>query len=303
MENNKITIVTPSFNQGKFIERTIRSIWDQEGDFCIEHIIADGGSTDGTVEIIKKYEKLLDSGEYPIKCKGIDLIWWSKKDNGQADALNEAFKISTGDILGWLNSDDTYCSNKSLNYIFENFKDKKPDIIAGKAYFINENDEIISDHAYINRIKEGFVESQSFGETLLQYDFIPQPSTFFTKKVYENIGIEPEWFYSMDWVLWIESIRKGFKFFKLNKHIGNLRSQKNAKTVIKGINFYKEKLKVYKRYKVWGLNRIYCHILLFENKIKKTPFAGSFLASMLNKCIKGLGFLKNIFLKNSNPVG
>ena len=88
----KITVVTPSFNQGEFLERTILSIINQDYP-NLEYIVCDGGSTDQSVSIIKKYEKYI--------------TWWcSEKDKGQTDAINKGFKRATGDVVGWINSDD-----------------------------------------------------------------------------------------------------------------------------------------------------------------------------------------------------
>lgn len=102
------TIVTPSYNQGQFIEQTIQSVLSQVGNFSIDYIIADGGSTDNSVEIIKKYAELLKKNLYPIGCNGIDYRWWSRADGGQADALNQGFALTNGTILAWINSDDFY---------------------------------------------------------------------------------------------------------------------------------------------------------------------------------------------------
>ena len=109
--NNIITIVTPSLNQGQFLEQTILSVISQKGDFYIDYIIADGGSTDNSVEIIKKYDSLLREKKFKIQCKGIKYRWWSKKDKGQAHALNMAFKTGQGDVVTWINSDDYFEEN------------------------------------------------------------------------------------------------------------------------------------------------------------------------------------------------
>ena len=92
--NIKFSIITPSFNQEEFIERTLRSVIDQQGDFSMEHLVMDGGSTDGTLEILGKYAENITAVSEP--------------DRGMADALNKGFALATGEIIGWLNSDDLY---------------------------------------------------------------------------------------------------------------------------------------------------------------------------------------------------
>ncbi len=94
-----ISVVTPSYNQGAFIERTIRSVLDQAGDFFIEYFIADGDSTDNTVDIIKDYALRIKRGDYPIRCQGIELSWVSERDSGQADAVNKGIANTTGEII------------------------------------------------------------------------------------------------------------------------------------------------------------------------------------------------------------
>lgn len=86
----RVSIVTPSFNQGKFIEETIRSVISQAGNFHLEYLIIDGGSTDNTVEVIRKYEKLLREKKWPIRCAGIEFLWVSEGDRGQSDAVIKA---------------------------------------------------------------------------------------------------------------------------------------------------------------------------------------------------------------------
>src|SRR5215472_4999113 len=104
----KFTIVTPSLNQVAYIEETIRSVIDQEGDFEIEYFVNDGGSTDGSVAIICKYADALESGTYPIRCAQVRMLWTSEKDSGQSNAINCGLRQGTGDFAAYINSDDVY---------------------------------------------------------------------------------------------------------------------------------------------------------------------------------------------------
>lgn len=104
----KFSIVTPVYNGEKYIAETIESVLLQKGDFEIEYIIADGASTDGTVEIIRPYADRVNAGRYPIHCKKVTLEWFSQKDRGMYDAIEKGFKRATGDVMAYINADDMY---------------------------------------------------------------------------------------------------------------------------------------------------------------------------------------------------
>ena len=125
----KISIVTPSLNQAKFLEKTIQSVLAQNYS-DLEYIIIDGGSTDGSVEIIKKYQDKI-------------AYWVSEKDRGQSHGINKGFALATGDIFAWLNSDDTYMPG-ALHTVAEYFsKDSDLDFLYGDVNLINEKSIIL----------------------------------------------------------------------------------------------------------------------------------------------------------------
>lgn len=132
------SIITPSFNQGKYISQTIESVLSQAGNFFIEYIIADGGSTDNSVEVIKHYEKLLKNGQFPVACNGIEYRWWSHKDYGQSNAINSGLAVARGDVLAWLNSDDYY-EDGALKKV-ATFFDLHPgfDLLYGSGFMVDE---------------------------------------------------------------------------------------------------------------------------------------------------------------------
>ncbi len=218
-----ITIVTPSFNQGEFLGKTIKSIWDQKGDFTIEHIIADGGSQDNSVDVIKRFENELNSGEYPIACKGITLTWWSKRDKGQADAINQGFTIGTGEIFAWLNSDDFY----------------EPGAIAKVISFFRENSGISCVYGGLNFVdKDGlhpkpcsYLSDFSLPR-LLKYCYIPQPSTFFRRDVYEKAGeLNITYRYAFDYDYWLRIAQAGFTWAWMRDHtLASIRTYPERKT-------------------------------------------------------------------------
>ncbi len=131
----RITVITPSFNQAQFLERTIRSVLDQ-GYPNLEYMIVDGGSTDGSVEIIQRYEK--------------QLAWWvSEPDRGQADAINKGLRRATGDWVGWQNSDDIYYPGAFHELAATTVNHPKAGLIVGNLMLIDAHDKRIRDLQYL----------------------------------------------------------------------------------------------------------------------------------------------------------
>lgn len=121
----KFSIVTPVYNGEKYIADTIESVLSQEGDFEIEYIIGDGGSTDGTLAIVKSYDDRLASDSYPIRCNGVTFSYFSEKDRGMYDAIEKGFARTTGDVLAYLNADDRYLPGafKAVSTILARYPD------------------------------------------------------------------------------------------------------------------------------------------------------------------------------------
>jgi len=162
----KISIVTPSYNQARFIRETIESVVSQDYP-NIEYFIIDGGSTDGSVDIIR---------EYAEKYKFIK--WVSKKDSGPVEAINKGLKMASGDIVAYINSDDTYFPGAIKEIVEYFYKNKNLKIIYGEGMHIDENGKKIVD--YSTRI---------FDENLLkEWCFICQPSLFMRREVLEKVG-------------------------------------------------------------------------------------------------------------------
>jgi glycosyltransferase involved in cell wall biosynthesis len=204
----KISIITPSFNQGKFIEETILSVINQEYP-NLEYIIIDGKSNDQTLDIIKKYENYIS-------------FWVSEKDKGQSDAINKGFRKASGDIIGWLNSDDLF--------------DKITLFEVAKAYISLSNKEqnkfwLVGDCQAFGSIDWKFVAKEFRTAELLQFwdNVIGQPSSFWSKKMIGNPVIDENLFYSMDLDLWLR-MSKISKPIAINKTLSYARFYPDTKT-------------------------------------------------------------------------
>lgn len=213
----KISIVTPSFNQAQFLERTILSVINQAYP-NLEYIIIDGGSKDGSVEIIKKYEKHLT-------------YWISEKDNGQSDAINKGFAKATGEIYAYLNSDDLLELHvlKRVAQIFLHQNDT--DLIYANAKIIDANDNIIRlSIALPFKMKEHFADVFA----------IPQPSTFWKREVFERVGgFNNENHTCMDGEFFAKAFKIGFKFKIFDELWSSFRVHSSSKTGAQSIEFVK----------------------------------------------------------------
>lgn len=207
----KFTIVTPTYNQGKYIERTIDSVLSQ-GDPNLEYFIIDGGSTDDTVEIIKKYERHL-------------AYWVSEKDRGQSHAINKGMGKSTGEYLTWLNSDDWYLPGamKTMRELFE--ANPQAGMVVGAGRIVTPNGEEVY---YKTPTREITVES--LYSWMRGGDFM-QPSSAFRRSAWEAAGkINESVHIALDVDLWLNMAQAGVKFAVTECLLSDSLSHPDAKT-------------------------------------------------------------------------
>lgn len=205
----KISIITPSYNQGQFLEQTIDSVLSQQYS-NLEYIIIDGGSTDNSVEIIKKYEKHLH-------------YWVSEKDKGQSDAINKGLKIAGGEIINWLNSDDYY-EPDTFKKVAAYFEQENTLVLAGRSNIRKQNTS--------NRISSGTDVYDSLEKTI-GFARIDQPETFFHRDAIHKMGLlHPKLHYVMDREWWIRYLLlfglSGIR--KTEDILVNFRIHENSKT-------------------------------------------------------------------------
>jgi glycosyltransferase involved in cell wall biosynthesis len=189
----KLSIVTPSYNQGQFLEQTIQSVLSQ-GYPNLEYIIIDGGSTDGSVEIIKRYEKQLS-------------FWTSEKDNGHYEAVNKGFAKSTGEILSWINSDDIYFPWAFTTVAM--MMSSVPQVQWLSSLMparIDYQGFLAAFHPLPGFSRQAFLEGKNLpGEDMLElpFGFIQQESTFWRRELWEKAGgIRTQYTLAGDFDLW-----------------------------------------------------------------------------------------------------
>jgi glycosyltransferase involved in cell wall biosynthesis len=219
-----VSIVTPSYNQGKFLEATICSVLSQDYP-RLEYIIVDGGSTDNSLEIIRKYAD--------------QLAWWvSEADRGQTDAINKGFAHAHGEIFAWLNSDDTYepgAVRAAVEYLL-----RHPEIgmVYGDANFIDEQGRVIGKFdarpTDYRRLRRGYVH-------------IPQQAAFFRAALWHQVGpLDPSFYFAMDYDLWVRIAARA-PIAYIPQTWANFRLHLQGKTLIADDRCWPEMLRVHFR--------------------------------------------------------
>lgn len=224
----RISIVTPSFNQGHFIEEGIHSVFQQDYP-NFEHIIIDGASTDETMTLLKRYSHL---------------VWRSESDRGQADAMNKGFQMVTGDIIGWLNADDRYlpgCFNAVELYFMDY---PEIDIVYGDYRLINAAGEVKKCRREL--------DFDLFMLKYLHMLYIPSTTTFFRRKVIDDGNLlDLTYHYAMDYEFVLRLALKGYKFGHIPKFLADFRRHSESKSSVASMNQRIEQERALLKYEDW----------------------------------------------------
>ena len=244
----RISIVTPSLNQGGFIEEAIQSILSQEYP-NLEYLIIDGGSTDNTLSILKKYNDQVN--------------WISEEDNGQTDAINKGLRLVTGDILAYLNADDILLPG-ALFDIANVFK-KHPEVqwITGRCIIIDDKGENV--RGFISLYKNILLFSSSF-HLLLVTNYVSQPATFWRKELIDICGgFDTGLNYVMDYDYWLRIWKVASPYIH-HQNISGFRIQRNSKTTLGGHlqDYIEEENLVIERH---SPSKVWCYLHDFHRMI------------------------------------
>ncbi|MFN7037537.1 MAG: glycosyltransferase family 2 protein [Bellilinea sp.] len=219
-----VSIVTPSYNQARYLEETMRSVLEQDYPH-IEYIVVDGGSTDGSREIIEKYADRL--------------AWWvSEKDRGQTEAINKGFARARGEALAWINSDDTYqpgAVREAVEFLRQN---PQVGLVYGDANYIDEHGRVIgrfpAAQTDYRRLRQGYVH-------------IPQQAAFFRADLWRKVGpLDESFYFAMDYDLWVRLAREAPIVYH-PRLWANFRLHSDAKTIAADDRCWPEMLRVHYR--------------------------------------------------------
>ncbi len=233
----RISVVTPSFNQGQFIEETVRSVLLQAYP-NLEYIVIDGGSTDASVEIIRKYEPWIS-------------YWVSEKDCGQSHAINKGFKRATGDIIAWVNSDDLYLPG-ALAAVADFFRNNPHvSVVYGETLIVDGQSNTL--WSYGRGTPDGYVGLDDWVTFWWRECPAAQQGIFFRRELLNKVGyFDERMHYCFDYDYWLR-IAESEKFYYLPKVLAKFRIHSASKTSNYKSGFIKEGLASSKRY--WGSKR------------------------------------------------
>lgn len=244
----RISLVTPSYNQAAYIGETINSVLSQEGNFEIEYFIMDGGSTDGSVEIIKSYAERLARGEYPLRCRSATLEWISQRDKGQSDAINQGLRRATGEVVSYINSDDAFCDGAFARVLQEFEVHSKAEFVYGDGDVIGATGEVQWEwlsRPYDHRVMTSY---HFWWNDFTNY--IMQQATFWRRRVMERIGYFDENFhYAMDAEYWIRAGHHGLSLRHIPHKLGRFRLIPGTKSLSSPTIFWSDYLEIFRRYR------------------------------------------------------
>lgn len=281
MDPITFSIITPSYNQGKFLEDAIKSVLIQKGNFYIDYIIMDGGSTDNSVEIIKKYEGLILNRKLAINCKGIKYRWRSEKDEGQADAIEKGFALTSGDIGAWLNSDDVYYNDEVFANVSRYFISEDIDLLIGNGTLTDKEGNFIGDYR---------TEKIDIKELIFLDYHILQPSAFLRLEYFKKNNFDKYLNYTFDVEFFIRLLKKGVKYKKIKEYLSCFRIYPEIKTMSGLEKRYRESLLIANKFSNDKTFLFISRIFKYFSEVIEIKYQRYFLVRLLTQLIRNIAY-------------
>jgi len=239
-EDPLVSIVTPCRNAARFLEETIQSVLSQDYP-CIDYLVMDGGSTDDTLDLLRRY--------------GDRLRYESRPDGGQADAINRGFRLARGRIFAYLNADDTYLPGAIRTAVGHLLANPGIGVVYGEAYYVNREGQIL----------RRYPTAPFHPQLLNSRCYICQPAAFLRAEVFESVGLmNPELHFALDYDLWMRVARR-YPMLKVDEFLATSRMHLENKTLGQRRLAYREVLRViYTHYKYIPFDPVYgycCHLV------------------------------------------
>ena len=227
----RVSLVTPTLNQGRFLRRTIESVLGQQGPFELDYLVVDGGSTDGTLVILKEYQE---------RFRHI-----SEADAGQVDAINKGLAMGTGEIVGWLNSDDVLLPG-ALERIVEAFtKHPEAEWVHGRCIIVNDVDREV--RGWISLYKHRLAKRHTLDRLLVE-NYVSQPTTFWRRSVWEDMSpLDASVPLAFDYDLWLRLARRGDPFY-IEAPVAAFRRHPLSKSGQGYVEMFRQEYRVARRY-------------------------------------------------------
>lgn len=237
------SILTPSYNYARFIGDAIESVRRQATTMQVDHIVQDGASDDGTIEVLRRFD---------------DVIWDSRPDSGQSDALNKALTQATGSVVGWLNADEFYLED-TLDSVSKAFRDHDPDVVFGDSVFVDPEGKLLR-----------LVPQHAFDEFILRNHgcYIPSCAFFVRRRVLETRPWDPLCRYIMDWDLYLNLASKGARYHYLPRPLGAFRVHEARVTATPLASNSDERLHVMRRHGI-STSQLSRHVLRSSARLKR----------------------------------
>jgi GT2 family glycosyltransferase len=233
----RVSLVTPSYNQGRFLEATLRSVLEQEYS-CLEYIVQDGGSTDESLDVIRRWEHRLAH-------------WESVKDRGQAHAVNLGFQRATGDVMAWLNSDDLLLPG-ALAYVARYFeRHPRIDVVYGHRLLIDHEGNEIG----------RWILPRHDNAILPWADYVPQETMFWRRRIWDSVGaaMDESFQFTLDWDLILRFRDAKARFRRLPRFLGAFRIHPEQKTLAQRVTVgNREMQRLYQRVHVRPMTALAC---------------------------------------------